>query len=224
MKQLSQNGLRLIKSFEGCRLTAYDDLQPNLKLTASSLIKGTLTIGWGHTGNVQIGQTITQEQADYLFENDLKRYVTYVNDEQYVSSTKKLNQNQFDALVSFCYNCGPGNLKKLCYNVNLDTISTNILKYNKAKGQVLLGLVRRREAEKQLFIAPVVSAPTPSIEQRLVELENEVKKLTEQSKTLPVPKWAIEEFPNILDYINTPTGTHDFWRSVIISLRLFTNK
>lgn len=231
MKQISENGLKLIKSFEGCRLTAYDDLQPNLKLTPTTTIKGTLTIGYGHTGDVYIGQTITQQQADELFKLDLQKFVNFVNNKNYVPFTDILNQNQFDALVSFAYNCGQGNLKTLCANTTLSKIAENILLYNKSKGQVLPGLVRRREAEKQLFITPIIATTetpktqtTINIEEKIINLEKEVEKLKVKSKEIPVPDWAIKEFPNLLDHINTPTGSHDFWRSVIVALRLISNK
>ena len=160
---LSSNGLNLIKSFEGCYLTAYDDLQPKLKLTPSTKIKGTLTIGWGSTKNVYIGQTITREQADKLLLNDLKSYIATVNNKAFVPFIDQLNQNQFDALVSFCYNCGGGNLKKLCSG-GLKKVPVNILLYVKSKGITLKGLERRRKAEKDLFTKPVKEGVTVSEE------------------------------------------------------------
>ena len=134
----SEKGIALIKSFEGCRLTAY--LCP----------AGVWTIGYGHTAGVTQGQTITQAQADAFLKADLGKY------ENYVTSTKlKLNQNQFDALVSFTYNCGAGNLKKLIANRTLPEIADAMLLYNKGGGKVLAGLVRRREAERKLFLDEV---------------------------------------------------------------------
>lgn len=228
MKELSSNGLSLIKSFEGCHLTAYDDLQPKVKLTSTTKIKGTLTIGWGHTGNVKIGQTISQQQADYLLVNDLKRYVDSVNNPNIVPFTKHLNQNEFDALVSFCYNCGAGNLKILCSST-IGNIPFNIVKYNKSKGQTLAGLVHRREAEKQLFLAKPKEETTMStnIEKKILELENSIKKLEQQVtqnniklKEVAAPTWITKEFPDALSYINQSTGTHDFWRAVVVALRI----
>ncbi|MGW8823371.1 lysozyme [Paenibacillus lautus] len=142
-RKASQVGLSLIKSFEGCRLTAYKPV-PTEKYW---------TIGWGHHGpDVKQGMTITQAQADDMLVRDLAKFEAYVNDHAYVPVTDKLNQNQFDALVSFCYNCGPGNLKKLCAGRTIEQIAQNITAYNKAGGKVLTGLVRRREAELTLFI------------------------------------------------------------------------
>lgn len=141
-RKISQEGLKLIKNFEGCRLTAYKPVPTEVYWT----------IGWGHHGaDVKQGMIITQAQADAMLVKDLAKYEAYVNDRAYVPVTEKLNQNQFDALVSFCYNCGPGNLKKLCAGRTIEQIAQNITAYNKAGGKVLNGLVRRREAELALF-------------------------------------------------------------------------
>ena len=131
----SDRGIALIKSFEGCRLTAY--LCPS----------GVWTIGYGHTAGVSKGQVITQEQAESFLKSDLDKY------EKYVTATGLvLNQNQFDALVSFTYNCGNGNLKKLINGRTLPEIADAMLLYNKSNGKVLAGLTRRRQAERELFL------------------------------------------------------------------------
>ena len=141
-KTISTVGLNLIKQFEGCRLTAY-------KAHSSEKY---WTIGWGHYGSdVKQGQTITQAEADSMLLSDLRSYVGYVNNTSYCPVTNKLNQNQFDALVSFCYNCGPGNLKSLCSSKKISQISSDLLLYVRAGGEVLSGLVKRRRAEKDLF-------------------------------------------------------------------------
>ncbi len=134
----SEEGLNLIKSFESCRLTSYQDSG------------GVWTIGWGHTAGVRAGQTITQAQADEYLKADLK------NAEKYVSAYLPFydfSASQFSALVSFTYNCGAGNLKKLLNGGQhtIHEISDGIPNFNKAKGKVLRGLVRRRTAEKELF-------------------------------------------------------------------------
>lgn len=133
--QISQKGIDLIKRFEGCRLEAY-------KCPA-----GIWTIGYGHTKDVKPGQKITEIQAEEFLKQDLKTFETQVNNNVFIS----LNQNQFDALVSFTYNCGLGNLKTLTKNRNADKIANALLLYNKAGGKTLEGLKRRREAEKNLF-------------------------------------------------------------------------
>lgn len=132
----SPKGIDLIKKFEGCRLTAY-------KCPA-----GVWTIGYGHTEGVSEGQRISQEQAEKYLVEDLVKYEKYV--EIYVDL--ELNQNQFDALVSFTYNCGAGNLKKLVKYRNHEQIANALLLYNKASGKVLNGLVRRRAEEQELFL------------------------------------------------------------------------
>lgn len=140
---ISENGLSLIKSFEGCRLTAY-------KCPA-----GVWTIGWGHTGGVYQGQTITQAQADEMLVSDLAFYERKVD--KY--SSYGWNQNEFDALVSFAYNIG--SIDQLTANGTRTraVIANKMLEYNKAAGKVLAGLVRRREAERALFLTPVVTLP-----------------------------------------------------------------
>ncbi len=139
---ISNNGLSLIKRFEGCRLTAYQD----------SI--GIWTIGYGHTSGVAKGQTITQIQADRYLKADCANAEKAVNKYQ---SKYHWNQNQFDSLVSFTFNCGSGNLKKLLNNGQrtIAQISAKIPAYNKAGGKVLRGLVNRRAAEKELFDRPV---------------------------------------------------------------------
>jgi len=139
----SDAGIKFIQSFESCELTAYN---PTGK-------EKMCTIGWGHYG-VQPGTTITQEEADALFKKDLAKFEKAVNDLGLV-----LNQNQFDALVSFAYNTGPGNLRKLCRGRSLQQIAEKMTEYNKAGGKVLKGLTRRRNAEKDLFLSKG-SAPT----------------------------------------------------------------
>lgn len=133
----SSKGIALIKSFEGCRLRAYRDSE------------GVLTIGYGHTGDVKEGQVISQGFAEELLKADLMRFERNVT--RYTPF--EMNQNQFDALVSFAFNCGAGNLKKLVSGRNKDQVARKILEYNKAGGRVLAGLTRRRQAERALFLS-----------------------------------------------------------------------
>lgn len=138
---ISDQGIALIKSFEGCRLTAYRAVSAEKYYT----------IGWGHYGaDVKAGQTISQKEADSLFLSDLQRYVKYTNT---YTKNLTLNQNQFDALVSFCYNCGPGALRKLVGGRTVKEIAEHITDepYTRSKGKVIKGLVRRRQEEKELF-------------------------------------------------------------------------
>ena len=148
----SKKGIDLIKSFEGCRLTAY-------KCPA-----GVWTIGYGHTAGVKSGQIITQEQADAYLASDLEKYERYVEE-----TGLQLKQNQFDALVSFAYNCGNGNLKTLIRNRSLEQIAEALLLYNKANGKVLSGLTRRRKAERELFIKDSNNSEKQNVSKKTIE-------------------------------------------------------
>lgn len=142
--QLNQAGIDLVKEFEGCKLEAY--LCP----------AGIPTIGYGRTYNVSMGAVIDQEQAERFLIEDLKKASNAVK--SYVSAP--LNENQFSALVSFVYNIGPGQFKYSTLLAHLNfkkyqAAADEFLKWVHAKGQVSPGLVRRREAERQLFLKPV---------------------------------------------------------------------
>jgi GH24 family phage-related lysozyme (muramidase) len=117
---ISNVGIKLIQDFEGCVLFEYKDAI------------GVPTIGWGHTGGVQPNQRITQAQADDLLRSDLKRFVDAVN-----NTGLKLNQNQFDALCSFAYNCGQSNLKTLVKDRSIAQIANALPMYCKASGRTL---------------------------------------------------------------------------------------
>lgn len=136
---ISENGLNLIKSFEGCHLKAY------------RCPAGVLTIGWGRTSGVYEGMTITQQQADQFLYEDVQRFVQAVNQYQ---SRFNFTQNEFDALVSFTYNCGAGSLAAVmsCCNTKKE-IAEECKLYNKGGGVVLAGLVRRRQAEYDMFMS-----------------------------------------------------------------------
>lgn len=136
----SEVGLNLIKSFEGLRLTSYADAG------------GTLTIGYGHTRNVRKNQKITIEQADAFLRADV---VTAENAVNKWYDTYHFSQSEFDALVSFAFNLGTGNLNKLVANGSRSRkeIAEAIPIYCHCGGKKLSGLVRRRGAEKALFLS-----------------------------------------------------------------------
>ena len=140
---ISDKGVDLIARYEGCRLEAY-------KCPA-----GVWTIGYGHTAGVKEGDKLSSpEEAKNLLKEDLRKYGNYVNDcVKKGLITFKLTQNQFDALCSFCYNCGNGNLQKLVAGRDAVTIAEKMLQYNKGGGQVLAGLDRRRKEERALFLS-----------------------------------------------------------------------
>ena len=142
---ISQAGLNLIKQFEGCYLHAYYDAVH------------VLTIGYGHTNmdgvapRVVPGLRITREQAEEILKRSLAVH--------YEASVKKivtvpLTQHEFDALVSFCYNCGERNLQRLVRRLNkgdYNSIPAMLMSYTRAGGKILRGLVRRRSAEAALW-------------------------------------------------------------------------
>jgi lysozyme len=140
---ISQKGIDLIKSFEGCSLSAY-------KCPA-----GVWTIGYGHTGsNVTQGVKITQEQAENMLKQDLAIHCNNVSRLVKVP----LNQNQFDALVSFEYNVGysafaSSTLLKLLNQKKYKESAEQFDLWKYAGKKVLAGLVRRRQAEKSLFLS-----------------------------------------------------------------------
>lgn len=152
-------GLVLIKSFECCRLNAYKCVSTEQYYT----------IGYGHYGpDVAAKMTIAKEQADNYLKADVNKFEKYVNE-----TGLNLNQNQFDALVSFTYNCGAGNLKKLLANRSLSQVADALLQYNKSGGVVLSGLTKRRNAERELFLSDAPNENASIISQQLDENEND---------------------------------------------------
>lgn len=134
----------LIKSFEGLELEAY--------LCPADI----WTIGYGHTGDVKEGDTITKAEAGDLLDKDLEKFRSGVNRCVKVP----LNENQFGALVSFAYNVGIGSLQsstllKLLNAGDYDAAADQFPRWNKSGGKVLTGLTRRREAERAVFLTPV---------------------------------------------------------------------
>ena len=135
--------MKLVKEFEGLRLTAYQDSV------------GVWTIGYGHTGpEVKRGLTITQAQADKYLQTDLNKFANCVN--TYI--TARLNPNQVGALISWSYNVGCGNLQSSTLRRRMNAgeapntvASQELPKWVKAGGQTLPGLVRRRNAEVAFF-------------------------------------------------------------------------
>lgn len=146
--KISDNGLNLIKKFEGCRLTAYQDAV------------GVWTIGYGTTNadkaitgtTICQGLKISQATADdWLRQSVDKKYGPKVD--KY--SAYNWNQNEFDALVSFAYNIGSIDGLTAKGARTRSEIAAKILEYNKAGGKVLVGLTRRRQEERKLFLTPV---------------------------------------------------------------------
>ena len=149
---VNQATLDLIKQFEGCKLTAYQD------------IVGVWTIGYGTTAMADVGivpakgMTITQDRAEDLLRLGVDKFAATVD----ALITAKVNANQFGACVSLAYNIGPNAYAKSTVlrelNAgNYDKAAAAFQMWNKAGGVVSKGLVRRREAERQLFLTPVAA-------------------------------------------------------------------
>lgn len=149
MNKISKNGLKMIRQFEGERLRVYRD------------VAGLPTVGVGHlvrkSDDLAVGDTITKEQSEAFLAEDIKTFEESVN--QIVKVP--LTQNEFDAVVSLCYNIGRGALAssrslRLLNAGNKARFADAILSFNKArvKGQlrVVQGLVNRREAERKVFL------------------------------------------------------------------------
>ena len=139
--RLSQDGLNMVKKYEGLFTKAY--VCP----------AGVLTIGYGHTGpDVKPGQRITEAQAEQLLRQDMGKFEAAVKRQVKVP----LTQGQFDALTSFTFNCGEGALKKSTLLKKLNAgdyagAQAEFQKWNKGGGRVLPGLVKRRAEEAQMF-------------------------------------------------------------------------
>ena len=141
---ISEEGISLIKKFEGCELRSYQDAVD------------VWTVGYGHTKDVKPGQMITKEEAEEMLIEELTEYCSYVE----TAVEVPLHQNQFDALVSWTYNLGPTNLNSSTMLKKLNAgkyeeVPNQIKRWNKAtvdgERKVLAGLTRRREAEALMF-------------------------------------------------------------------------
>ena len=138
--KISTEGIALIKKFEGCKLESY-------KCAA-----GVWTIGYGSTKLITQDMSITQDEAEKLLIKDIAEFEEFVLE----ASEMPLSQHQFDALVSWTFNLGGGNLNsstmlKVLNTGDYENVPTQIKRWNKAGGKVLEGLIRRREAEALLF-------------------------------------------------------------------------
>ena len=157
--KINEEGLQLIKDFEGCMLYSYRDSV------------GVPTIGYGHTGpEVKFPMTITQQLANEYLREDIERFEKHVNK---INNMYNYNFdiNEFSALVSFAFNIGSINQLTNNGKRNKLEIADAIMLYNKAGGKILAGLVRRRLAEYNLFVKPVESGIS---EQDLTSLNKSV--------------------------------------------------
>jgi len=138
--KISEDGLELIKKFEGCETSAYQDSV------------GVWTIGFGHTKGVEEGQTCSIEDAESMLADEMDEYEGYINDMVRVD----LQQHEFDSLVAWVYNLGPTNLNestmlKVLNGGQFDRVPDEMNRWTRAGGEILEGLVRRRQAESLMF-------------------------------------------------------------------------
>ena len=143
--KISDNGIKLIKQFEGLRLKAYKD------------VAGVPTIGYGHTKGVAMGQVITEAKAEEYLKQDVVKACTEVSKYQIKYNW---NQNEYDALVSFAYNIGSITSLTKFGTRNKAQIAEKMLLYYNAGGKKVQGLVNRRKAEHDLFVTPVPNIAT----------------------------------------------------------------
>ena len=142
---ISEEGIELIKAFEGCKLFAYRDSV------------GVATIGYGHTKGVKMGQAITQQQAEQYLRTDLQPCEKILN-----ACGINFRQEQFDALCSWVFNLGQGNfrnstmLKYIMAGKEDTDITDQLVKWHNAGGVPIKGLKRRRIAEANLFLGKEV--------------------------------------------------------------------
>ena len=144
--KISNDGLAIVKVFEGLRLKAY------------RCAANVLTIGYGSTGkHVKPGMVITEAQADELLRKDIERFERHVEK----NASVPLEQHEFDALVSWAFNTGGPAHASLWRELNAgnkNVIPAKLAAWNKGGGRVLKGLVRRREAEGLLWQGRIAAA------------------------------------------------------------------
>lgn len=138
--KINQEGINLIKQFEGCVLKVYKD------------IVNISTVGYGHVTTLPVNTKITQDEADRLLQNDLAKFEDGID--KYVKVA--LTDNQFSALVALSFNIGLDNLKSSTLLKKLNKLdytgaASEFLKWNRAGGKQVKGLTNRRQAEKELF-------------------------------------------------------------------------
>lgn len=166
VQKISPVGRAFIEKWEECVLYVYDDKVPKRHINGKLQypewdggdVVGTLTIGYGHTDaagypKIKHGLRLTKEQADEILGDDLAPCEANVS--RIVKTA--LGQHQFDALVSFCFNCGAGNLKKLVVKLNqgdYDDIPRHLMQFVSSKGERMQGLVNRRTGEVALWSLP----------------------------------------------------------------------
>ncbi len=158
---LSEDGFRLIRGFEG-----YHRKLPDGGCIAYRCPAGVWTLGYGCTKGIREGMIWSHEQAEAALRDEIAGHEAGVSR----MVTVPVNQNQYDALVSFAYNCGDGALQKstllrLLNRGDYEGAARSFAAWNKGGGRVLPGLVTRRAREASLFLKPAGPAPEPTMPQ-----------------------------------------------------------
>lgn len=181
--ETSQIGIDLIKSFEGFSKKA-------VRLSGEQYY----TIGYGHYGaDVSANMTITKEGAEQLLRSDIRKFEKWVNNYCAAYAKFRPDQPQFDALVSFTYNCGPASLKQLVFGRTAAEVPDHMLAYVNS-GSVIYkaGLLRRRKKERALFLTGNLGED----EEAIMEASELWKKIQGYLATQPMPEWAKTEAKN----------------------------
>jgi len=191
--KLSENGLRLIKSFEGYHTRTSDGGCQAYRCPA-----GVWTCGWGCTEGVTANTRWTEAEATERLSREIAKFEKAVD--QLV--TVPLNQNQFDALVSFAYNCGIGALGEstLLKRLNVGDVQGAALQFprwNRGGGRVLQGLVNRRAREQALFMKPMQAPEVPAMPQSVdppfapPEAVKQMKSTSRKWSIIGILRWIV---------------------------------
>ncbi len=206
--QVSSVGKEAIEGYEGLRLTAYQDSV------------GVWTIGYGHTGpDVHQELTITQDQADQLMSADLHKFEDGVTRLVRVP----INQNQFDALVSFAYNLGLGSLGnstllRLLNSRDYQGAADQFLKWTYAGHEQLPGLVKRRKAERAMFLTSVSTTqekPNAALQHKAVDIPMEKPVLPVLAALLPS---IVSMIPSLAKIFTDGTSVQD--RNIVVAQKV----
>jgi lysozyme len=207
--QLSDEGLRLIRSFEG-----YHTRLPDGGCAAYLCPANVPTIGYGVTEGVKMGMVWTAEEAEAALRRELAKHEAAVRR----LVTVDLNQNEFDALVSFSYNCGAGALGKSTLLKRLNAgdrlgAASQFSKWTRGGGRVLKGLVSRRDREAALFLKPTESPEVPHMPQEVSEVR-EISRPVATGAGVAAGTGAAVAFPS-LPYLPPPPDLSQYtaWQS-----------
>lgn len=251
-RKISREGLAFIEKWEQFVPYVYDDKVPMRKIGGvrrypewdGTNVRGTLTIGYGHTDaagypKIHQGMRVTKEEAEEILDADLDDCEAAVN-----RVKLPLTQAQFDVLVSFTFNCGPGNLKKLvsgCTAKNYaSVIPRKLMQYVNSKGERMQGLVNRRAGEVRMWGRPddedeFESMPIPSTAEReeppkgMIDSKTAyaatttggagaavaISTLSDTAGTLAAAKSNVQDL-GIMDYIGVAVHNPIFWLGVVV--------